>query len=208
MAGAKNSSIGKRLFFQSAVSEKALAFITLFGIFFCFRLIRVRRVMMRLIRLVPAIAVLTMGLLLAGCAGLGQPLEPPRVSLADIRVKEFSGLETVFQIQLRVINTNDVDLKVKGIEAELEINGQSFAAGVSNTPVKIPSFGTELVTVEVYSSVIKMFKSVYGLQESEELKYRLTGKVRVAGDNAIATTLPFESEGVVTLNGSKKQETK
>jgi len=208
VAGAKNSSIGKRLFFQSAVSEKALAFITLFGIFFCFRLIRVRRVMMRLIRLVPAIAVLTMGLLLAGCAGLGQPLEPPRVSLADIRVKEFSGLETVFQIQLRVINTNDVDLKVKGIEAELEINGQSFAAGVSNTPVKIPSFGTELVTVEVYSSVIKMFKSVYGLQESEELKYRLTGKVRVAGDNAIATTLPFESEGVVTLNGSKKQETK
>ena len=164
--------------------------------------------MMRLIRLVPAIAVLTMGPLLAGCAGLGQPLEPPRVSLADIRVEEFSGLETVFQIQLRVINTNDVDLKVKGIEAELEINGQSFAAGVSNTPVKIPSFGTELVTVDVYSSVIKMFKSVYGLQESEELKYRLTGKVRVAGDNAIATTLPFESEGVVTLNGSKKQETK
>jgi LEA14-like dessication related protein len=162
---------------------------------------------MKFIRTIPAIAILAIGLLLAGCAGLGKPLEPPRVSLADIRVEDFSGFETVFQIQLRVINTNDVDLKVKGIEAELEINGQSFAAGVSNTPVKIPSFGTELVTVAVYSSVIKMFKSVYGLHESEELKYRLNGKVRVAGDNTFATTLPFESEGVVTLNGSKKPGT-
>ena len=159
---------------------------------------------MKSARIVPMLAILTFGFLSAGCAGLGKNLEPPRVSLADIRVEEFTGFETVFQIQLRVINTNDVDLNVKGLEAELEINGQSFAAGVSNTPVKIPSFGTELVTVAVYSSVIKMFKSVYGLHESEELKYRLNGKLRVAGNNALATTLPFESEGVVTLNNSLK----
>jgi LEA14-like dessication related protein len=163
---------------------------------------------MKLIRHVPAIAILAISLLSAGCAGIGKNLEPPRVSLANIRVAEFTGFETVFQIQLRVINTNDVDLNVKGLEAELEINGQSFAAGVSNTPVKIPSFGTELVTVAVYSSVIKMFKSVYGLNESEELKYRLNGKLRVAGNNALATTLPFESEGVVTLNDKKKPEAK
>ena len=161
-----------------------------------------------MLRILPAISIFTIGLLLAGCAGIGKSLEPPRVSLADIRVEDFTGFETVFQIQLRIINTNDVDLKVKGIEADLEINGQSFATGVSSTPVKIPSFGTELVTVEVYSSVIKMFRSVYGLQESEELHYRLNGKLRVAADNALATTLPFESEGVVTLDGSKKQETK
>jgi LEA14-like dessication related protein len=161
---------------------------------------------MKLIKLVPVIAILSISLLLAGCAGLGKPLEPPRVSLADIRVENFTGFETVFRIQLRVINTNDTDLNVKGLEAQLEINGQPFAAGVSNTPVKIPSFGTELVTVAVYSSVINMFKSVYNLHESEELKYRLNGKLRVAGDSRFATTLPFESAGVVTLNGSKKLE--
>ena len=163
---------------------------------------------MKLNRLLPVIAILSISLMLAGCAGLGKPLEPPRVSLADIRVENFTGFETVFRIQLRVINTNDTDLNVKGLEAQLEINGQPFAAGVSNTPVKIPSFGTELVTVAVYSSVIKMFRSVYGLHESEELKYRLNGKLRVAGENTLATTLPFESEGVVTLNGLKKPETK
>ena len=155
-----------------------------------------------------AIVISLIGVMLAGCAGLGKPLEPPRISLADIRVVEFTGLETAFQVKLRVLNPNDMDLTVKGMDVDIEINGQTFASGVSNTPVKIPSFGTELVTVAVYSSVIKMFKSVYGLHGSEELHYRMKGKLRVSGDNALATTLPFESEGVLALNDPNKLETK
>ncbi len=149
------------------------------------------------------VVILALFVLLSGCAGVGQQLDPLRISLANIRVEEVSGLETAFQIQLRVFNANDVDLNVKGIKAELDINGQSFATGVSNTPVEIPSYGTELVTVTVYSSVIKMFRSVYGLKDFEELKYHLTGKLRVSGSNMLPTTLPFESEGQVTLKPSK-----
>lgn len=151
-------------------------------------------------------AVFGASLAIAGCAGVGKQLEPPRVSLANIRVEEVSGLETAFEIQMRVFNANDVDLKVKGIKAELDINGQPFATGVSNAPVEIPSYGTELVTVTAYSSVIKMFKSVYGLKGSEELKYRLNGKISVsAGNNMVPITLPFESEGQVSLKPPKGQ---
>ena len=153
---------------------------------------------------VVALIVTAIGLI--GCAGVDKQLEPPRVSLANIRVEEVSGLETAFEIQMRVFNANDVDLKVKGIKAELEINGQPFATGVSNAPVEIPSYGTELVTITVYSSVIKMFKSVYGLKGSEGLKYRLNGKIRVsAGNNMMPTSLPFESEGQVSLKAPKGQ---
>ena len=153
-----------------------------------------------------AIGILATVVLLIGCAGVGKQLDPPRISLADIRIQEVSGLETAFEIQMRVFNANDIDLKVKGIKAELEINGQPFATGVSNTPVEIPSYGTELVTITVYSSVIKMFKSVYGLQGSEELKYRLNGKVSVsAGNNIMPISLPFESEGQVSLKPPKDQ---
>ena len=153
-----------------------------------------------------AIGILAIVVLLIGCAGVGKQLEPPRVSLANIRVEEVSGLETAFEIQMRVFNANDVDLKVTGIKAELEINGQPFATGVSNSPVEIPSYGTELVTITVYSSVIKMFKSVYGLKGSEGLKYRLNGKIRVsAGNNMMPTSLPFESEGQVSLKAPKGQ---
>jgi LEA14-like dessication related protein len=152
-----------------------------------------------------AVALIIVLMAIAGCAGVGKQLDPPRISLANIRVQEVTGLETAFEIQMRVFNTNDIDLNIKGISAELEINGQPFATGVSNTPVKIPSYGTELVSITVYSSVIKMFKSVYGLKDSEELKYRLKGKVRVSGSNMMSTSLPFESEGQVTLKPPKGQ---
>ena len=162
--------------------------------------------MKRSIPIVTAAAIVFTYLTLSGCAGVGKQLETPRVSLANIRVEEVSGLETAFEIQMRVFNANDVDLKVKGIKAELEINGQPFATGVSNTPVEIPSYGTELVTITFYSSVIKMFKSIYGLKESEELKYRLNGKIRVsAGNDMMPTSLPFESEGQVSLKPPKDQ---
>jgi len=150
-------------------------------------------------------AILVAIITIAGCAGVGKQLDPPRISLANIRVQKVSGLETAFEIQMRVFNANDIDLNVKGISAELEINGQPFATGVSNTPVNIPSYGTELVTVTVYSSVINMFKSIYGLKDSEELNYRLKGKVRVSGNNMTPTSLPFESEGQVTLKPPKGQ---
>lgn len=140
--------------------------------------------------------------LLAGCAGVGKHLEPPRISLAQIQIQEFTGLEAVFQIKLRVYNTNDIDLNVKGIEADLAINGKPFATGVSQSAVKIPSFGTELVAVTVYSSVVDIVKGIHGLQKAEQLKYRLKGKLRVSGEYSMSTTLPFESAGQVQLNES------
>ena len=142
----------------------------------------------------------------AGCAGIGQQLEPPRISLANIQVQEFTGFETVFQIQLRVFNTNDMDLRVNGIDADLEINGKPFATGVSKTEVKIPSFGTQIVPVTLYSSVIDIVKGIHGLHKTEKLAYRLKGKLRVAGESTASRTLPFESEGQVTLDEFKGQE--
>jgi len=159
--------------------------------------------MRRKIPKITAAAIIVAALLMAGCAGVGRQLEPPRISLAQIQVQEFTGFEAVFQIKLRVFNTNDIDLNIKGIEADLEINGKPFATGVSRTAVKIPSFGTELVPVTVYSSVVDIVKGIHGLQKAVQLKYRLTGKLRVAGNNMISASLPFESEGQVKLNDLK-----
>ena len=145
-------------------------------------------------------------LLLTGCAGVGKRLEPPRISLANIQIEEFTGFETVFQIKVRVFNTNDVDLKVSGIDADLEINGKPFATGVSKTAVKIPSFETQIVPVTLYSSVIDIVKGIHGLHQSEKLSYRLSGKLRVSGDSMPAKTLPFEAEGQVTLDEFKGPE--
>jgi LEA14-like dessication related protein len=137
-------------------------------------------------------------LTMAGCAGIGQRLEPPRVKLATIRVQEFNVLETVFEVRLRVFNTNDTALQVKGIECELEINGHSFAIGVSDADIAIPSYGTQLLPLQVYASVFDIIKSVQGLQNQDQLKYGIKGKIRL-GAGAFPAVLPFDSEGYISL---------
>ena len=135
---------------------------------------------------------------IAGCAGVGKRLEPPRVKMANIRPVSFNLLETVFEVQLRVFNTNDTPLTIKGVESEIEINGKAFAFGVSESDVQVPAFGTELLTMRVYSSVIDIIKSAVGLHEEEQLHYRIKGKIRLDA-GAFPGVLPFESEGNITL---------
>jgi LEA14-like dessication related protein len=135
---------------------------------------------------------------ITGCAGVGQRLEPPRVKLATIRVEEFNVFETVFEVRLRVFNTNDTALQIKGVECELEINGQPFAIGVSEADVAIPSYGTQLLPLNVYASVFDIIKSVQGLQNQDQLNYQIKGKIRL-GAGAFPTVLPFDSEGYISL---------
>ncbi len=129
---------------------------------------------------------------------MGKRLEPPRVKLATIRVEDFNVVETVFEVQLRVFNTNDTALQIRGLECELEINDQPFAIGVSDANVEIPSFGTQLLPLHVYASVFDIIKSAQGLQNQDQLKYQIKGKVRL-GAGAFPSVLPFDSEGNISL---------
>jgi LEA14-like dessication related protein len=138
--------------------------------------------------------------LLAGCAGVGQHLEAPRINLANIQVVEVQGLETVFQVQLRVFNTNDTALQIKGADCELELNDRAFATGVSDAEVSVPSYGSALLPLTFYSSVIHVFRSIYGIQGGEQLNYRVKGRLRLAGEAFLPKTLAFESEGRLSGN--------
>jgi LEA14-like dessication related protein len=137
--------------------------------------------------------------LIAGCAGLGKPLETPRISLSDIQMQKSKGLETVFLVNLRVANPNDIELDIKGLDCDLEINGKAFAYGISNTQVTVPAFGSEIIPVTVYSSVLDLVAGLFGLQQREDLSYRVKGKVRMAGGGLMPSTLPFDSKGTVSI---------
>ncbi len=149
---------------------------------------------------VRAIAAFGSILMLIGCAGIGKPLEPPKISLADIQVQQSSGLETAFVLQLRVINPNDIDLDVRAVSLDLEISGQSFASGTSNTPVTIPAYGSNLIEVQAYSSVIHMVKSMIGIHKTGEIAYRAKGKLRTGGGGLLPPLLPFDASGTFDFN--------
>jgi LEA14-like dessication related protein len=145
-------------------------------------------------------------LVLVGCAGLGKTLEPPRINLSNVQFQESKALETVLQIELRVFNTNDIPIKVKGLDCDLELNGKRFATGVSSVDTEIPAFGTTTVPVTLYSSVVDLFRGIIGLQKKEKLKFGVSGRLHLEGGFLIPSTYPFRAEEELALEGFDKRK--
>lgn len=138
--------------------------------------------------------------ILVGCAGLGKRLEPPRIILANIKVQEIQVFESIFQIEIRLFNTNEISLEIKGIDCDLELNGKHFATGVSNAQMKIPSYETALIPITVYSSVLDVVLGLQGLSKTEKIEYKITGRLRL-GEGAIPSVISFKAQGELPLEG-------
>jgi len=170
-----------------------------------------RRSLMRFISIQTAILcmVIVFGpMILDGCAGFGRRLESPDISLANISLEEAKGFETTFELALRVFNTNDVPLEIKGIECELEVNGNKLAKGVSATQTTVPAFGTELVRMVVYSSMLGMVTSMLDMirsaqsnQTGRKLDYKISGRLSIGGDSTMPWSFPFKTQGELDLEG-------
>ncbi|MEN8199365.1 MAG: LEA type 2 family protein [Thermodesulfobacteriota bacterium] len=145
--------------------------------------------------------------LLSGCASMGPSMEKPRITVTNLHIQEVKALESIFVMELRVMNPNDFALNVQGLNCDLNIDGKHFASGLSNMPQNVPAFGTATVPVTVYASVIDMVGSVLQmLQDSgrnsqavNPLNYELSGKLRLGGGRG--KTIPFQSEGELNLGG-------
>ena len=137
-------------------------------------------------------------LILSGCAGWGQRLESPRITLANFNVHQIKIFESVFTIEMRVFNTNDTPMEIRGLNCDLELNGKRLATGVSNVKINIPSYETALIPMTLYSSVLDVVTVLRGLAKNEKLEYRLTGHLRL-GKGTMPSTIPFKSTGELPL---------
>lgn len=143
---------------------------------------------------------------LSGCAGFGKRLDPPRINLADITVKEIKAFETVFGLQLRVFNNNDVPLVIKALDCDLEVNESRLASGVTETEATIPAFGTGLVDVTVYASSVQIVnRLLQGLRDSQadgktkSIDYDVSGHLHLGG-HALPAKIPFSEQGSMALD--------
>jgi LEA14-like dessication related protein len=134
-----------------------------------------------------------------GCASPGKRLESPRIALAHIEVQETRIFETVLKIDLRVFNTNEVPLEVKGLDCELEFNGKRFAQGVSDVAIKVPAQGTAVIPMTLYSSLVDMARGLLKAQAEEKLQYKIKGRLRLKGGFMVPSVIPFTSDGEISL---------
>ena len=147
------------------------------------------------------ISVVLVMFLLPACVGPGKKMEPPRITLTNIQVQEIKVLESVFLIELRVINPNDVAVEIKGLSCEVELNDKHFASGVSNKKTNVPPYDTATVPITVYSSVLDLARGLVDSGKKEKIKYKLKGRVHLVGGPSVPSVIPFESEGELSLPG-------
>lgn len=133
--------------------------------------------------------------LLWGCAALST--HPPEVTLAGIDIVEAGLLEQRFAMKLRLQNPNDAGITITGLSFQVEVNGQTFAKGVSGQTVTVPRFGEAVLAVDAVSNLASVLRQITELSKGgrEGIDYRIHGRL-ATGDFG---SVPFESKGELRL---------
>jgi LEA14-like dessication related protein len=139
----------------------------------------------------------------ASCASLGTGLEPPEVSLVNLKPLAGTGFEQQFEITLRVLNPNSVPLEGDGIDLQLDVNGRRLARALSSERFVIPRLGDATVTLVATTNVIDVFRQVVVLPNAGgRFDYLLSGRVLLDGS---AGWLNFTREGSLTPESAAAQ---
>jgi hypothetical protein len=148
----------------------------------------------RLLLLLLAAAALVLG----GC-GTPPGSEPIQVSVAGIEPLPGEGLELRMQVKLRVQNPNDAAIDYDGVSLKLDVEGQTYASGVSDARGTVPRFGETVIAVPMTISTLRVALQAVGRmhdgQPPEKLKYKLKGRLGGTGFGSVG----FATEGELDL---------
>lgn len=137
----------------------------------------------------------------AGGCTLLPPAEPVDVTVAGIESLPSEGMELRLAVKLRVQNPNDQPIDFDGISVRLIVQGKTFATGVSDQRGTVPRFGTEVLTVAVTVSALRVAWNTFGLLMNEgapdRIRYDLEGKINRTGFGSI----PFRANGEFRMPG-------
>lgn len=137
-------------------------------------------------------------LLVSACASLAS-LEPPEVRVSSLKMLENDPgtLEQRFEVGLRVLNPNNRDIAVDGVDFELDVNDRRLARGVSSEGFTLPALGETTTSVVVTTSLLDLLRQAYNLslRGGETLDYQLNGRLHLA--SGLARTIPFDYSGTL-----------
>jgi LEA14-like dessication related protein len=113
-------------------------------------------------------------------------------------VQKIGLMEQVLQVELRIVNTNDVPLQIKGIDCSLILNDRKLASGVSDRKTQIPALGTTTIAISLYTFIPDIVKGFFSLKEKDVINYKVTGRLHTEGGFLMPTLIPFSAEGTLS----------
>ena len=145
-----------------------------------------------------AFLLLVAAFMLGGCASMPHK-DPLQVTVAGLESLPGEGMEVRMLVKLRVQNPNAAEITYSGAYLEFEVQGRTFATGVSDQGGVIPPFGEAIVEVPVTVSVLRMVRQVAGMLDGEpvdRISYQMSGKL----SGGLFSTERFSVSGEFSLS--------
>jgi LEA14-like dessication related protein len=141
-----------------------------------------------------------MALFVAACSTMPKDFEPPRVHITDMTAKDVAIFEQRFDVKLRIQNPNNTDLSINGLKFDIDLNEREFATGMSGQRLIVPRFGSEVVDVDIFTTLGSFLRQVQNLSSgsAQKVRYRLKGTAYV--DSPGTFKAPFDESGEIDLN--------
>jgi LEA14-like dessication related protein len=139
-------------------------------------------------------------LALQGCA-IFQGRDPLQVTVLDIEPQESQGMEVRMLVKLRVQNPNDAPIEYNGVALEMNVQGKTFATGVSDAGGTVPRFGEAIITVPVTISAFRLLGQAFDMMRSGgsgKITYEMKGKLNGSG----FSSTHFRTQGEFNLPAS------
>ena len=135
-------------------------------------------------------------LVVSACANIPKR-DPVQVYVVGIQPLQGEGLELRMLIKLRVQNPNDAPIAYNGISVSMDVQGKTFASGVSDAAGTVPRFGESVIELPVSVSAFRMARGAASILGSnpDKIEYALNGKLGGPAFKGIR----FTSKGEVAL---------
>lgn len=151
-----------------------------------------------IVRRLKLIVALVVALLaLEGCATL-QGRDPLQVTVAGIEPLQGQGLELRMLVKLRVQNPNDAPVDYNGVAVEMDVQGKTFATGVSDAGGTVPRFGDAIISVPVTVSAFRMARQAVDMIRrggNGAITYEMKGKL----NGSMLNSMRFRTQGEFDL---------
>jgi LEA14-like dessication related protein len=147
-----------------------------------------------------------MAVLLTACSTMPREFEVLRVHIADMTAKDVAIFEQRFDVKLRIQNPNDSDFTINGMRFDIELNERQFANGLSGQRITVPRFGSEVVDVEIFTTLASFLRQIQELSNgtSQKVRYRLKGTAFVESPGSFKA--PFDEQGEIDLNPGDRDD--
>jgi len=137
-----------------------------------------------------------LGVMLLGVLACTPKFERPILTVTSIEMQGGNLLKQNFLVKLQVQNPNDRPIPVQGLHAELSVDGERIASGVSNRAFIVPPLGQSDFDMTITANMALALLQLAN-RHGDSIDYEVTGAASL--DLPFLRDLPFHQSGSLSL---------